>query len=130
MFIKPGVNRDVVGEARRRGDIERLEERRECAPVRLRPVRGGWCRSEVGSGQNDPNREVVRTSGGERNVPRGDKRGKWGVGKGQVEDRRACGQVEGEPGVDPRSIDKREAQIQGPVEVGGRKSKLVRGDVS
>jgi|SRR5437868_8247701 len=129
MFVKPGVNCDIVGKTWWRGDIERFEERHKRAPVRLRPVGRGWCRPEVRSRQSDPNRKVIRTSGGERNVPRGDKRGKWGVGKGKVEDRRARGQVERKPGVNPRGIDKREAQVQGPVEVGGRKSKLVRGGV-
>jgi len=69
VLIQPGVNRDVVGEAGWRGDIERLEQGRNCIPVRFRPVGGGWRRPEVGSRQNDPNREVIRTSGGERNVP-------------------------------------------------------------
>ena len=38
MLIQPGVNRDVVGEVGWRGDIERLEQGRNCIPVRLRPL--------------------------------------------------------------------------------------------
>ena len=52
------------------------------------------------------------------------------VGEGDVEDTRAGGGVEWEPGEDTRDIEERKAQVRGLIKVGGRNRDVLRGEFS